>query len=260
MSDKQEFEKYPALTEIIQHFAAHVPVDLRMWSNFLEEINNALQAASQPPAVKGLQWVKASEFQHSISEIYFAKIGAIKGTGHFARSGNFIWEDESGETLKHRHHDLYILDESPTAAGDGEAREMIENILYATGKFFEEQCTELADIILKEIKGAGDGKEAKYDELYRLVYSNLAKLRARTQHADRLVAKHSDIRAIIEDVTKQMQAMPQPDSVVSPFQPFETNTMNFRGSSSHCKACEDEAAGIKHITSAKHTCRKQQNK
>ena len=32
--------------------------------------------------------------------------------------------------------------------------------------------------------------------------------------------------------------------------------MEYRGSSSHCKACEDEAAGIKHILAQKHTCKK----
>jgi hypothetical protein len=54
MLDKQEFEKYPALTEIIQHFASHVPVRLDEWSMLLAEINAALQAASQPPAVRGI--------------------------------------------------------------------------------------------------------------------------------------------------------------------------------------------------------------
>ena len=34
----------------------------------------------------------------------------------------------------------------------------------------------------------------------------------------------------------------------------------YRGPSSHCKACEDEAAGVKHIQAAKHTCRKNKNK
>ena len=30
----------------------------------------------------------------------------------------------------------------------------------------------------------------------------------------------------------------------------------YRGPGSHCKACEDEAAGIKHIMAQKHTCKK----
>lgn len=46
-----------------------------------------------------------------------------------------------------------------SAAGDGNYRETIENIIFATGKFYEEQCTELADAILNELKVAGDGKE-----------------------------------------------------------------------------------------------------
>lgn len=32
--------------------------------------------------------------------------------------------------------------------------------------------------------------------------------------------------------------------------------MEYRGPSSHCKACEDERAGIKHIQSQRHTCKK----
>lgn len=32
--------------------------------------------------------------------------------------------------------------------------------------------------------------------------------------------------------------------------------MGYRGPSSHCKACEDEKSGVKHITAQKHTCRK----
>lgn len=35
-----------------------------------------------------------------------------------------------------------------------------------------------------------------------------------------------------------------------------SDQMEYRGPSSHCKACEDEAAGIKHIQAQKHTCRK----
>lgn len=31
--------------------------------------------------------------------------------------------------------------------------------------------------------------------------------------------------------------------------------MEYRGSSTHCKACEDEAAGIKHIQAQRHTCK-----
>jgi len=32
--------------------------------------------------------------------------------------------------------------------------------------------------------------------------------------------------------------------------------LEYRGSSSHCKACEDEKAGIKHIQAQRHTCGK----
>lgn len=34
------------------------------------------------------------------------------------------------------------------------------------------------------------------------------------------------------------------------------NGMNYRGSSTNCKACEDEKAGIKHIKAPVHTCGK----
>lgn len=32
--------------------------------------------------------------------------------------------------------------------------------------------------------------------------------------------------------------------------------LEYRGPNSHCKACEEERAGIKHITAQKHTCKK----
>lgn len=32
--------------------------------------------------------------------------------------------------------------------------------------------------------------------------------------------------------------------------------LEYRGPDSHCKACEDERAGIKHIQSQRHTCKK----
>lgn len=48
-----------------------------------------------------------------------------------------------------------------TAAGDGNTffRETIEDILFKTGKHNQEQCSELADAILRDTKDAGDGKE-----------------------------------------------------------------------------------------------------
>lgn len=52
----------------------------------------------------------------------------------------------------------------------------------------------------------------KYDELYRLCFSNFAKLRARCQDNERMVSMGDNIRAIIEDVTNKMLAMPQPDN------------------------------------------------
>lgn len=39
----------------------------------------------------------------------------------------------------------------------------------------------------------------------------------------------------------------------------EIPQMEYRGPNSHCKACEDEAAGIK-TSGGKHTCRKNKNK
>jgi hypothetical protein len=36
----------------------------------------------------------------------------------------------------------------------------------------------------------------------------------------------------------------------------DLGNMEYRGPSSHCKACEDEKAGIKHIQAPMHTCRK----
>jgi hypothetical protein len=57
-----------------------------------------------------------------------------------------------------------------------------------------------------------------YDELYRLVFSNLAKLRARCQNNERMVDMADNIRAIIEDVTNKMLAMPQPEPKNDPWQ------------------------------------------
>lgn len=34
------------------------------------------------------------------------------------------------------------------------------------------------------------------------------------------------------------------------------NDIQYRGPNSHCKACEDEKAGIKHIKASKHTCKR----
>lgn len=36
--------------------------------------------------------------------------------------------------------------------------------------------------------------------------------------------------------------------------------LNYKGPNSHCKACEDEAAGIKHIRAQKHTCNRDYSK
>jgi hypothetical protein len=35
--------------------------------------------------------------------------------------------------------------------------------------------------------------------------------------------------------------------------------INYRGPNSHCKACEDEAAGIKNIRASVHTCRQRRD-
>jgi hypothetical protein len=114
MSDKQEFEKYPALTEIIQHFASHVPVRLDEWSTLLAEINAALQAASQPPAVRGAVWVQ-DELPH-----YGRMVLVEYHDGSFGKTCLLpnISDDFWGRTVKR------WLDESPTAAGDG--KEAIE--------------------------------------------------------------------------------------------------------------------------------------
>jgi uncharacterized phage protein (TIGR01671 family) len=36
----------------------------------------------------------------------------------------------------------------------------------------------------------------------------------------------------------------------------DLGNMEYRGPSSHCKACEDESNGVKHLQAQKHTCRK----
>lgn len=62
-----------------------------------------------------------------------------------------------------------------------------------------------------------------YDHLYRLVFSNLAKLRARTQNNERMVDMADNIRSIIEDVTAKMMAMPQPDKTETPWQLYQSD-------------------------------------
>lgn len=64
-----------------------------------------------------------------------------------------------------------------------------------------------AEAINKELQA----KCERYDELYRLCFSNLSKLRARCQNNERMVSMSDNIRAIIEDVTNAMLAMPQPE-------------------------------------------------
>jgi len=39
---------------------------------------------------------------------------------------------------------------------------------------------------------------------------------------------------------------------------IQIGEIEYRGPNSHCKACEDEANGIKHIRAPKHTCRKKE--
>lgn len=136
-----------------------------------------LQAASQPPAVKGAVWVKAvdyrpvketeyrpyrkvtydDEFEYDYGEIYVTTDDGkifydIRGEKKFDVSTNDRWAD------------FDILSESTTDAGNGNARKIIENILFSTGKFREEHCSALAIVILEDIaklQTAGDGKEAK---------------------------------------------------------------------------------------------------
>lgn len=121
-------------------------------------------AASQPPAVKGA-WVKVSErLPEQRIRVLVTYDNLIVLEAYIDIDGQWKFSDPAWALhdttgITHWMRLPALPGESPTAAGDGDPRETIENILYATGKFFEEQCTELADIILKEIKGAGDGKE-----------------------------------------------------------------------------------------------------
>lgn len=59
-----------------------------------------------------------------------------------------------------------------------------------------------------------------------------------------------------EDVIKLLNKLesfgkPSGDAIIN-----LSDQIEYRGSNSHCKACEDEAAGIKHIKAQKHTCKK----
>lgn len=118
------------------------------------------------------------------------------------------WLDESGQS-----------EEGANAITDKSGlRETIEDIILSAGKHNQEQCTEIADAILRESGQSKEGKAVAYDDLYRLVFSNLAKLRSRTSDNDRMVSMADNIREIIEDVTNKMLAMPQTDN--SGFKPY----------------------------------------
>lgn len=61
-----------------------------------------------------------------------------------------------------------------------------------------------------------------------------------------------------DDPKKHSQAAPYPANICVK---IEQNSMpdlqpEYRGPAHHCKACENEAKGIKHIKAEKHTCRK----
>lgn len=56
---------------------------------------------------------------------------------------------------------------------------------------------------------------------------------------------HHNIHIAIQWYNKQSEAKGMPDL-----------TMEYRGPNAHCKACEDEKKGIKHIQAQRHTCRK----
>lgn len=110
-----------------------------------------------PPAVKGAEWIYTARRLPNDGDIVFVEY-KNGDCSHIA-----FEESDKQHWLYKIHRWLDESGESPTAAGDGKDRETTENILFATGKFYEEQCTELADVILKELKGAGDGKEAACD-------------------------------------------------------------------------------------------------
>ncbi len=54
------------------------------------------------------------------------------------------------------------------------------------------------------------------------------------------------------DATKGKVYSQRPDGPIEDI----TSPQEYRGPNSHCKACEEERAGIKHITAQKHTCKK----
>ena len=87
-------------------------------------------------------------------------------------------------------------------------------------KFYDQKVEDLSiDIYcLKDAQkwkdeefAALQSKVERYDELYRLCFSNLAKLRARCQDNERMVSMGDNIRSIIEEVTNAMLEMPQPE-------------------------------------------------
>jgi hypothetical protein len=65
------------------------------------------------------------------------------------------------------------------------------------------------------------------------------------KEADNFIAEFNDIDLLVNTILKEDN-------------PFfdDLGNMEYRGPSSHCKACQDEAAGIKHIQAPIHTCRK----
>lgn len=78
-------------------------------------------------------------------------------------------------------------------------------------------------------------KDEAYDTLYRLCFSNLAKLRARCQNNERMVDMADVIRAIIEDTTEAMQSLPHPDRKDGAFRLVQSETIPQQGDK--CPEC-----------------------
>lgn len=73
------------------------------------------------------------------------------------------------------------------------------------------------------------------------------------------MALFTELQAHNVDQIKILQLIKELESFGKPSGDAITNLsgqMEYRGPSSHCKACEDEKKGVKHIMAQKHTCRK----
>lgn len=106
-------------------------------------------------------------------------------------------------------------------------------------KLTQERADLIREVNGRDLDGVsdmpGETKAERYDELYRLTFSNLAKLRARTQNDQRMVNQGDIIRKIIDEVMVGMQSFPRPEPINDPMQLHQSKAKPGEGKDSVLK-------------------------